>query len=345
MTIMGHDNALITVKKSCIRFEKYGLEPIEVAALNAYIPHLKAYQEKGILESAYRDILNEYKSRSLQQGNSSEEQERDLVWLDSLYSDDTSGLNVVEESVLPLAGSGNDVSDTGPPTLYARYRGGGSGGPRSVNGNHLNNPSSWTNFEQRCQAVLEPRCSPHLAINDGIRPHQASSDMPGGHGIVSGWFQEHDIRDAGAAADVSQQGGEQNAAGCEQRSSQLEHRHQGSAALVERLNSPAEIGDESFSQRGAKRRRTNAARGGQTSVTRLTHGSWNVQGQERSAVGHGLAAITEQAPTGPEAVGDRGSQITNTSDCGLLALSTAANNLSGRRSNLGTQPTITSQSI
>ncbi|EGD99582.1 hypothetical protein TESG_06847 [Trichophyton tonsurans CBS 112818] len=100
--------------------------------------------------------------------------------------------------------------------------------------------------------------------------------------------------------------------------------HSPAVALVERPNSAncsaAEMRDESSSQQGAKRRRTNAARGGQTNVTESTHGSWDVQGQERSAVGHGLAAITNQASTGPKATGDRGPQATNASNRELPSL-------------------------
>ncbi|OAL72084.1 folylpolyglutamate synthase [Trichophyton violaceum] len=227
------------------RFEHGRLELIEIAALNAYILRLKAYQEKNILKPAFREIVNEYKRRSLQPIKGNRVGQEGLEWLDSFYLDDSSGSSGTEELVFPPVGLGNDASDTGPPTLYTRYRGGGSGGPRLVNGNYPNHLSPWTNFEQRGQAVLVPRCSPHLTITDGIRLHQTSSDIPGGHGIISGWFQEHDNRDAGADADVSQQGGEQNAAGCKQQSSQLQHRHQ------------AETRAESFGQREAKRRRPN----------------------------------------------------------------------------------------
>ncbi|EGE03446.1 hypothetical protein TEQG_02482 [Trichophyton equinum CBS 127.97] len=227
------------------RFERDRLEPIEIAALNAYIPNLKAYQEKDTLKLAFWEILNEYKRRSLHiEGNSPAGQENDLGWLDSLYSDGT-GSNGAEESGFPLAGSGNDTS----------Y-------PRSVN--HPNHLSSWTNPEQPSQAVVEPRCPPNPATNNDTRLHQSSSNILGGYEMVP-WFQGHNIRDANTATLLSQQVGELNVTGFEQQSSsQVEPRHQ-------------ETRGESFSQQGAKRRRTNAAQ--QASVTRLTHGSWGIEGQ------------------------------------------------------------------
>ncbi|KAF3481543.1 uncharacterized protein GIQ15_04302 [Arthroderma uncinatum] len=172
-----------------------------------------------------------------------------------------------------------------------RYRGGGPGRPRSVNGHHPNNPSPWTNSEQPNQAMVEPGCSPDLATNNGIRLHQSSSDMPRGHEMASEWFQEHDIRDADATVALSRR---QSVCVRPDASSRTTE----PAVFPDELRPDNETRDESFGQRGAKRRRPNNVMGDH-SGTPSQHGPIHqVQGQAEDAMAaNNLAAVQTYGTT------------------------------------------------
>ncbi|KAM5473548.1 hypothetical protein MauCBS54593_002344 [Microsporum audouinii] len=206
--------ALKDAKTTC--FETKKLEPIEVSALNSYIPHLKAHKYGSILKPAYSRILSEYKRRSQHEdGGESHEGDYGLEWIDSLLDSDdmpSSPLSGVEGVLSPLSGVEDSNLSAGLLTPCTSPQ--GDSYAESVESTPANsppltrypdNPSGWRGIEQSDQAVVEPRYSPHLVTDDGSRPNQLDGNMmERGSEIDSSRFRNHGARDADAANTLTQ---------------------------------------------------------------------------------------------------------------------------------------------
>ncbi|KAM5429000.1 hypothetical protein McanMca71_008011 [Microsporum canis] len=206
--------ALKDAKTTC--FETKKLEPIEVSALNSYIPHLKAHKYGSILKPAYSRILSEYKRRSQHEdGGESHEGDYGLEWIDSLLDSDdmpSNPLSGVEGVLSPLSGVEDSNLSAGLLTPCTSPQ--GDSYAESVESTPANsplltrypdNPSGWRGIEQSDQIVVESRHSPHLVTDDGSRPNQLNRNiMERGSEIDSSRFLNHDARDADAANTLSQ---------------------------------------------------------------------------------------------------------------------------------------------